>query len=105
MNFSREQISHLVESRGCFVREDCLLPAPKPPTHQVLVFGRWKILEPINSVIDTNPVTLTDMKMLVRVIVSQLLRLGRREISLLAFGYLEKLMGFFSSTVHAKTLH
>ena len=85
--------------------EDSLLAAPQPPTHQVFIFGGWKLLESVDAAVDSNPVALIDVEMLVRVVVAEFLGVGRREVPLLGLRHLEQVMGFHRPAFHAKTLH
>src|SRR5512138_3104762 len=70
VNLCRQQISKVIECGRCLVRKDRFLPAPHPPTNQILVRSDWKPAETINSVIDTNPIALLYMEMLMGIVVS-----------------------------------
>jgi hypothetical protein len=55
--------------------------------------------------INSDPVSPFDVKVLVRIVVPQGLGVGGGKVSLLALRHFKKAVGPFSSIFHAKTLH
>jgi hypothetical protein len=69
------------------------------------MFGCWKLLKAIDPVIDSNPIPLFDMKMLMGIVVTQGFSICRGKISLLTLSQFVKAVGSLSSVFHAKSLH
>ena len=66
---------------------------------------RREFLEPVNTVVNANPIPPLNVKRLMRIIISQPFSIRRREVPLLALRYLKELVRFLRPSFHAKTLH